>query len=268
MSIDLVSRNKIVVFLCISTMLVLCLYYLTTAEPSFVMYLDRYTPLTYSSNTLTLAGKKAFLVQHKHSTAIELLKLAVSRDENNPDTWFLLGRVLFVEGRLQDSANAYRQAIHLDSQNEQAYYGLGLTNGYLKDYKSAEFDFLQYLKIIEIKKANGNYTTYPTGHWAGYNDLAWVYFLQGNFQKSEEISRSALMQYSNPWLLNMLGSSLLNQGKRTEARYYFQMAKIYLENMTAEQFGEAYSGDDKVWHAQGFLEMKKAVDDNINLTND
>lgn len=204
-----------------------------------------------------------FLRLHYNSSAELLLKFSLKIIKKNPNDWFLLGRIYFVEGKLDKSIEAYNQAALLDPNNEQIYYGLGLSYGYLNDYTFAEKHFQKYLDIIEQKKKSGEYTTHPSGHWAGYNDLAWVYFLQGNFAEAEKVTREALGKYNNPWLLNMMGAILLNQNKKEEANMYFHRAKEYTTLINSNDFGEAYTGDSPQWRERGFANMKEIIEENI-----
>lgn len=217
----------------------------------------------YSTNILEKIGKYFFLEIHNVPLARFSLEQSAYINNKNPETYFLLGRIYFVQGDLKKSVEAYSQAKNIYPDNEQIYYGLGLTYGYMNDLNSAAKNFQKYLDIIEDKKLTGEYKQYPSGHWAGYNDLAWIYFLQGDYKKAEEVTKVALNKYNNPWLLNMMGSILLNQGRNREAKVYFERAKEYAKNLTWEDFGEAYSGDNKDWQEKGFSNMKQIIDENI-----
>jgi tetratricopeptide (TPR) repeat protein len=231
--------------------------------PKYLILFEKYSLINYSSQEYTVAGKKLFLDNHNNHDALINLKKAVELNPKNGQAWFLLGRVNFVLGNLSRSASDFQEVIELDSRNEQAYYGLGLAHGYQSNLDLAASSFHDYLTIIEEKKSSGEYQDYPPGHWAGYNDLAWIYFLQGNFKEAEKITAEALRKYNNPWLLNMMGAILLNQDRKEDAQIYFQRAKEYSQNITAEDFGEAYTGDNKEWHEKGFANMKQIIEENI-----
>lgn len=231
--------------------------------PERMLSTDNFLPLTYSSQEYTDAGKNLFLVSHNNQAALTNLERAVELDPTNAQAWFLLGRVNFVLSNLNKSVIDFQKVIELDPKDEQAHYGLGLAYGYQNDLALAAKGFQDYLKIIEDKKSSGEYQNYPPGHWAGYNDLAWIYFLQGNFKEAETVTTEALSKYNNPWLLNMMGAVLLNQDMKEEAQVYFQRAKEYSQNITAEDFGEAYTGDNKEWHEKGFANMKQIIEQNI-----
>lgn len=231
--------------------------------PKYLILFEKYSLINYSSQEYTVAGKKLFLDNHNNQDALINLKKALELNPKNTQAWFLLGRVNFVLGNLSRSASDFQEVIELDSRNEQAYYGLGLAHGYQSNLDLAASSFHDYLTIVEEKKSSGEYQDYPPGHWAGYNDLAWIYFLQGNFKEAEKITAEALRKYNNPWLLNMMGAILLNQDRKEDAQIYFQRAKEYSQNITAEDFGEAYTGDNKEWHEKGFANMKQIIEENI-----
>ncbi len=224
-----------------------------------------YLYLPKTSNDFLNLGIKEFLIKHDNESAKSNLLKSVQLDSKNAKAWFYLGRLNFVTNDLPDSETNYLKSLELDVWNEQAFYGLGLTYGYLEDYAKAEDSFKKYIEIGEIKKKEGGQVP---GLWAGYNDLAWVYFLQGKWSECENTARYALDNVgTNPWLLNMLGSALLEQDRKVEARKYFIEAKKYAEKISPQQFGEAYSGDNKKWYPQGLENMKKTIQENIEKTN-
>ncbi len=63
----------------------------------------------------------------------------------------------------------------------------------------------------------------------------------------------------------MLGAVLLEQGECKEAKEHLSNAKQHSESITAEEFGEAYSGDNKVFYQAGLNGMRKTIQDNLEL---
>jgi tetratricopeptide (TPR) repeat protein len=172
---------------------------------------------------------------------------------------FLKGRINFVEGHLKTSKNNFTKSIEINPNFAKSYYGRGLVNGFLGQnfLTNAENDFLKYLEL-EDKNAYG--------YWAGHNDLAWIYFLMENFSKQEEIARKGLEQVSgNAWLQNMLGTALLAQKKCSEGKKHLELAKMLSQNQTTQEFGEAYSGDDKTFWENGKKEMERVIEENLHL---
>ncbi len=209
-------------------------------------------------------GEKLFLNLHYHQAAIFILER-----NSKPDflTHHLLGRLYFVESNLNSAIKNFTSAIERNPVDVKSYYGRGLSYGFSEPQiflTHAENDFLKVLKIYEnypeIKKEN------EYGMWAVYNDLAWIYFLKGDFKKMESTARDGLkISMSNAWLANMLGVSLLAQGKCHEAKIYFQSAKNLLENKSSLKFGEAYSGDNSQFWKVGLENMKNVIGNNLKL---
>jgi tetratricopeptide (TPR) repeat protein len=215
-------------------------------------------------NFLYKLGKYSFLELHNLSLAELSLEKSIYFNDKDSEAYFLLGRIYFVENNLSKSEYSFKKALELDPEMEQAHYGLGLTYGYMNALPPAAASFQKYLDLCKEKVDSGEYKNYPSGHWAGYNDLAWIYFLQGDFEKAEKVTAEALRKYNNPWLFNMMGAILLNQGKKKEAEIYFLRAKEYAKNMTWQDFGEAYTGDTKDWQKKGFASMKAIIEENLS----
>jgi tetratricopeptide (TPR) repeat protein len=211
-------------------------------------------------------GSESFLTFHKNNLAIWFLEK--SKNKNNQDyyTSFLLGRVYFVEGKLSKSILNYTESIKLNKEYKEAYYGRGLTYGFSSPifYPEAIKDFQTYIDMdnAEYQLTGGR----AYGAWAGYNDLAWVYYLSGNFAKAEEAARAGLeITQSNPWLLNMLGAILLEQHRCGEAIESLKQADLLLGAINKDQFGEAYSGDNPKNWEPGKENMAKTIKDNLEL---
>jgi tetratricopeptide (TPR) repeat protein len=210
-------------------------------------------------------GEKVFLELHFPVLAAKILELG---QNNNSDyrTFFLLGRIYFVEGRLLPSTNNYTKSLELNPDHKESYYGRGLSYGFRGDNYliQAQNDFEKYIELEQKEFNESGRRAY--GAWAGYNDLAWIHFLKGDFIRQEETARQGLeLTSGNAWLQNMLGVALLAQKKCSEAKKHLDLAKILLANKTAEEFGEAYSGDDSRLWEQGKEAMKKTIEENSLL---
>ena len=208
-------------------------------------------------------GEKLFLSWHQNSLAIKILELPKNK---NDKTFFLLGRLYFVENSLYKSVDYYNKAIIIDPSIKEYYYGRGLAYGFISPlfYDEAESDFKKYIELDNIDSIKIGHHAY--GAWAGYNDLAWIYFLKGDFKQSEDVSREGLrIAHNSPWLLNMLGVSLLSQDKCTEATEYLNQASEEAQKISANQFGEAYSGDSPHFWNTGLVNMKETIVENLSL---
>jgi tetratricopeptide (TPR) repeat protein len=93
-----------------------------------------------------------------------------------------------------------------------------------------------------------------------------VYFQQGDFKNALLTAQDGL-RYSpgNPWLLNTVGISLKNMGDIEGARTAFQTSLTNINKLTPETWGSAYPGNDPDFYQKGFSNMKKTVENNLQL---
>ena len=233
----------------------------------FVLILCFLTFFRFQTEILNFAGEKMFLQFHKNDYAIKILEYLPEK-KRDFQTYFLLGRLYFVTNNLPDSIQNYSKSIAINPDFKENYYGRGLAFGFASPvfYSDAEDNFKKY---IEIDNQNFIETgKHAYGAWAGYNDLAWIYFMEGNFDDSINTAEAGLkIGYNSPWLLNMLGTSLLAQQKCGEAKKYLDQAKKEMEKISVGQFGEAYSGDSPDFWIQGKEQMQKTINENLQLCN-
>lgn len=227
----------------------------------FLIVLTAYAFFHFQNNLYNFLGEKLFLEFHQNQLAIKILEIPHRDDYYNH---FLLGRIYFVENKLDKSIENYTKSIGLKPAFKESYYGRGLSYGFFGNIflDEAENDFKKYTHIAEEEFLKTG--RYGYGVWAGYNDLAWIHFLQGDFEKAEAVAKQGLkISSENPWLLNMLSVSLIEQGKCVEAYPIIQKAKNLADKMLTEEFGEAYTGDNKNWWSKGLEQMKKTINENL-----
>ena len=216
----------------------------------------------YQTNILNSLGEVFFLRLHKNNYAINILEFNKNK---NDTTFFLLGRIYFVKGDLPKSVQQYDKAIEINPNVKEYYYGRALAYSFASKelLPFASKDFEKYLTMDEedFKKTG----MHAYGAWAGYNDLAWTYYLQKDFKKAEETVKNGLkISGSNAWLLNMYGAILIEQDKCKEALPKLKEAKKLINKTSVEKYGEAYSGDDsKIW-SKGKESMEAVINENIN----
>lgn len=220
-------------------------------------------PILFSSSVNNYLAEKAFLDFHKRDIAVNIIDIGLNK---NYYSHYLLGRLYFVKGDLQQSIENFSRSIELNPMHKESYYGRGLAYGFtsIQDLKKAELDFIKYIELndIEFKETNNN----AYGLWAAYNDLAWVYFLKSDFINAEKVAKQGLeISKENPWLLNMLSVALIEQNRCEEAYPVLQKARNLANTINEEEFGEAYSGDNKQWWTKGLVAMKKTIEENIQL---
>lgn len=229
--------------------------------------------IKFQTEILNFVGEKIFLEMHQNKLAIRVLEFNRGRPQAAPSdkttlatTHFLLGRLYFVDGQLYKSVQNYSKAIELNPDEKVYYYGRGLSLGFASPifYSDAESDFKKYIELDNLEFQKSGFHAF--GAWAGYNDLAWIHFLQGNFDEAEKVSRAGLeISNLNPWLSNMLGVILLEKNSCDEALVHLSNAKNLIRSIKSEQFGEAYSGDKPDFWELGKEEMEKTINENLKL---
>lgn len=167
---------------------------------------------------------------------------------------YQLARIHFLQSDFVRSLAELRTVLELDPEFKRAYYMLGLVNGYNGN-------------LIESAKGFEEFIKRDSFNWAGYNDLAWVYFQLGDFARTLETAERGLAQAAgNAWLLNMRGLALMNLDRRDEAYQVFAEAKDAASRLSAADWGTAYPGNDPAIYAEGLARMQEAIDHNLELT--
>lgn len=180
-------------------------------------------------------------------------KKAIDLDPKLAGAHYQLARVYFIHSDFYDALREINTEINLHPDNKRSYYVRGLINGYSEHLGEAENDFLEFLK-------------WKPDSWAGYNDLAWVLFRQGKYEKSADAAQKGLtIAPDNPWLLNSLGVSLLNLKDTAEARAAFEKALTIVNSMAPEVWGRAYPGNDPRVYGEGLSQMKLSIEQNLAL---
>ena len=164
---------------------------------------------------------------------------------------YQLGRVYFVQGRFYSALIETETVLRINPEFKKAYYMHGLISGYTNNYDQAIWGFSEFIKRDAF-------------NWAGYNDLAWIYFRKGDYEKTRDIAKEGLKQAeTNPWLHNIYGTALLNLGETQAAKEAFLVAIDETEKLTPQQWGGSYPGNDPRVYEQGLSEMKAAIQHNL-----
>lgn len=183
-------------------------------------------------------------------------KKAVELRPDFLEAHYQLGRVYFVRGKFDSALIEIEKTLEINPEFKKTYYMYGLINGYKGSLEQAELGFQEY-----IKRDNFN--------WAGYNDLAWVYFRLGDFEKTRDTAKKGLEKApNNPWLNNIYGTALLNLGKKNEAKTAFEDALKYSESLTAEDWGQSYPGNDPKIYEKGLEETRTVIKHNLQLVSE
>ncbi len=166
---------------------------------------------------------------------------------------FQLGRIHFISGRFESARIEMDTVLRIDPEFKRAYYMQGLISGYRGDYESAIWGFSEFIKRDSF-------------NWAGYNDLAWIYFKLGEYEKTRDTAAAGLRQaHGNPWLNNIYGTALLNLGEKEAARKALETALLASEHMSPTDWGRAYPGNDPALYAAGLEETRSVIRHNLGL---
>ncbi|MDP3769640.1 MAG: tetratricopeptide repeat protein [bacterium] len=166
---------------------------------------------------------------------------------------FQLGRIEFIRGNFNSALMFANEELQLHPEFDRVYYLRGLVHGYAGSLSQAAEDFQEFLK------------THPKS-WAAHNDLAWIYFRQGEFEKVAQTAKKGLeWNPGNTWLLTAYGTALFNLGKKGEAKKTLTEALLEAEKLTLDEWGKAYPGNNPEIYAQGLDAMRKTIKKNLDL---
>lgn len=180
----------------------------------------------------------------------------LSLKPNHLEAHYQLGRIHFIQGRFASALDEIKLVLNADPEFSKAHYMYGLIYGYAGNMTEAERGFKEFIR----REPN---------EWAGYNDLAWIYFKQGKFKEASDTAKQGLATSpSNPWLNNVYGATLINLGKRVEARQVLELALLTSEAMRPENWGVSYPGNNPDIHDDGLEETRFIIRHNLNLLND
>ncbi len=190
-------------------------------------------------------------------------KVIAENPKENNLVWYQSGRIDFINGDFDLALDKFAtQLAYHGDEIPNVYYMIGLTYGYRarqtnspEDWKHAEDNFKKSVELLH------------QAPWP-YVDLAWVYFSEGKYNEMKLLLEIGMNYGSNnPWLLNMYGLALLNTGDKTMAREYFLFAQELAQEVTVEQWGRSYPGNNPDSWEQGLFEFETMIAKNIELTN-
>ena len=166
-------------------------------------------------------------------------------------TLYQLGRIHFVNNRLVTALNMFNRQLELYPDEKRAYYMLGLTNLYIGDFQNAIADFESFV-------------AWAPEEWAGYNDLSWAYFKNGEYQASADAALQALELFpDNLWLHNMAGVALWNLGELEDAEWHLEETEKAVQTISVSEWGGAYPGNDPATYETSLETMRAAVSSNL-----
>jgi tetratricopeptide (TPR) repeat protein len=256
------APNVRILFVCalLATLIVVGVYIKRTEVGTFVWEKTHSafiaTTLNQNPDFLVTVGNYYFNDTNEHTYNLPKAKKyflkAVKKDERVRDAWHQLARISFLEGNYPEALFYINNQIYFHGRGlMSAYYMRGLIYGYAGKYKEAQENFIIFLG-------------WDQKNWAAHNDLAWAYFQGGRYEEAYVIAQRGLaFNPENPWLLNMAGVALLNQGKKKEAQPLFETALTNMKTLTPAAWVRAYPGNSPAIAEQGLAETIQAIEKNL-----
>lgn len=171
---------------------------------------------------------------------------------------YQLARIYFVQGKFTKALQEINAELAANPANLRALYIRGLIYISMNNLPAAEEDFR-------------NFVAWAPAEWGGYNDLAFVLAKEGKYTESEMVIMQSMQKVPNAsdvaWLWNSLGLAQLNQQKYTDAQVSFTKALALAEQMTAQEWVRAYSGNDPALAADAMVHFKNSIQDNLLKAN-
>ena len=135
----------------------------------------------------------------------------------------------------------------------KSFYIRGLVEGYMGLYDDAVRDYQHYLSLLDSPS------------WAGYNDYAWVLLKADQPREAAAAAAKGLKTFpQNPWLLNSLATALYEIGDYEVALSAAETAGLYVEDISDEEWLNAYIGNDPRSVPLGIETFRSAVRGNIH----
>lgn len=189
--------------------------------------------LPYGAKLAIKKGNQNFNQQvYDLATAEKWYKIASVLVPNYSQVHYQLGRVYFVENKLDKAIWEFDKTLEANPEHKRTYYMRGLAKGYKKDYAGAQADFQSFI---------GNFPD----EWAGYVDLAWVYYEDEQYEKARDIAEKGLALFpENAWVMKGLGVAYLELDEKDKAREILEKASVNAEKLTVKDWQLAYPGND------------------------
>ncbi len=181
---------------------------------------------------------------------------ALSLDSTALYAWHQLARIDFLGGNFDAALIKINRQIDLHSDAiPGSYYVRGLIKGFDGDLSGAQIDFVKYL-------------TLEPQSWGGHNDLAWIYFQKGEYEKAASQARTGLtFAPQNPWLLTSLGASLMNLGDKQGAKDALLRALAEANKLLPADWSRSNPGNDPRIGEAGLVAMRETIARNLALVD-
>lgn len=169
--------------------------------------------------------------QGNYRESLKYFKKVYQLNPNYPGVNLEIGKFYFLGFiSLNEALVHFTKEIEL-TNHPYAYHERGIIYGYLRQWDKAEKDFRQEIVLSD--------------NWAGYLNLAWILFSQGEFNEAEKIMQ--IVNQKKPesiWSLNGLGVIHLNQGKYELAIQELEKAFEKAQILNIEDYLRAYPNNN------------------------
>lgn len=224
---------------------------------SFFLVLSNKQKFYFAIGNSLFGGNVGFMTMYRPTEA-EYFFIKSIESADKPLMWtnYQLSRLSFIRGDLSRAILYANKELELYPDNCRTYYIRGLVYGYQEKLDQAIRDFEMFNSSCVMDS------------WAGHNDLAWFYFRKGDLLKALSTVESVIYKDTNslnPWLQNTYGTILLNLGRETEAKDALRKALYFTENMTEEDWGRSYPGNDPRIYKEGLDSMRAIIKKNLLL---
>jgi type IV pilus assembly protein PilF len=136
---------------------------------------------------------------------------SLQTDSSNKLSFYYLGVINDMQGKLEDAIKFYKEAISLDGDFSEAYNALGAVYSKQQKWNDA---IKSYQKALENK-------LYTTPH-VPYLNMGRVYMAQKDYNKAVEAYRDAKRFVNQDFIIYELGMALFEAGRAKEAISEFQ----------------------------------------------
>ncbi len=173
-----------------------------------------------------------------------------------PFAYYQLSRIYFITGDFSSALIEADAELSAYPDHYRMHYVEGLIYGYRKQYIQAEEQFKLFIAQT------------PLPSWAGYNDLAWIYFSEGDYASAADATMQGLKVWpDSPWLQNSYAVAELNLGKYQIAESHFLTAQTLFASMTPAEWGRSYPGNSAGSYESGLVQTRAAIEQNLILVH-
>jgi Tfp pilus assembly protein PilF len=232
----------------------LSLVFILVAVLAVVWIFSSFVEVVSSDVSQYLAdGQSHMRLEYNINAAKESYEKALSVDPKNKIALYSLARIYGLTGEYDKAfsvIDTYKQAY---PEETRIYYVAGLAYAFDGNLYQAEMEFQSFIDS-------------GISNWAGYLDLAWVHFRQGDFDRAQARLEEAIGLFGdNVWLNTSLGAAYIAQGENELAEEVLTTASAQLKKLTKEEWANNYSFNNPDNFEAEMAQMRDVVNLNLSL---